>query len=153
MQQQKGRTMTGSVSHADGLMSVRSLLSFAKTAANLLIALERRGVTMHARIDHAANAAAAGFQLRPNLVFIFNYPEAEGPLLAQCPLMGLDLPRKIALREDEEGKVWISYNDPAWLGQRYNAGPKLLSLLHAMSNSFTGIVLEAGAKVSPVRAR
>lgn len=119
--------MTGAVSHADGLINVRSSLPFSKTAACLAIALERRGMTMHARIDHAANAAAAGIQLRPTLVFIFNYPEVEGPLLAQCPLMGLDLPRKIAVREDEEGKVWISYNDPAWLGaalQRRRQGPK-----------------------------
>jgi uncharacterized protein (DUF302 family) len=145
--------MTGGVSQADGLICVRSSLPFAKTAANLLIALERRGMSMHACIDHAADAAAAGFQLRPTLVFIFNYPEAEGPLLAQCPLMGLDLPRRIAVLEDEKGKVWISYNDPAWLGRRYEAGSGLQSLLHAMSNSFTGIVLEAGAKSLPVPAR
>jgi uncharacterized protein (DUF302 family) len=132
---------------------VHSPLSFAKTAANLLIALERRGMTLHARIDHAANAAAAGFELRPTLVFIFNYPEVEAALLVQCPLMGLDLPRKIAVREDVDGKVWIDYNDPAWLGRRYDADPKLRSLLHAMSNSFAGIVLEAGAKAPPARAK
>jgi uncharacterized protein (DUF302 family) len=143
--------MTGAVSQADGLISVRSSLPFAKTAACLAIALERRGMTMHARIDHAANAATAGIQLQPTLVFIFSYPEVEGALLAQCPLMGLDLPRKIAVREDEEGKVWISYNDPAWLGRRYNAGTRVKSLLHAMSNSFAGIVLEAGGKPVPAR--
>jgi uncharacterized protein (DUF302 family) len=103
-------------------------------------------MTVHARIDHAANAAAAGLQLRPSQLFIFNYPEVEGAILAQCPLMGLDLPRRIVLREDEEGRVWISYNDPLWLGQRYKVGGKVQSLLHAMANSFTGIVLEAGGK-------
>ena len=101
-------------------------------------------MTMHARIDHAANAAAAGFQLRPTLAFHLQLSGGRGALLAQCPLMGLDLPRKIAVREDEEGKVWISYNDPAWLGRRYNACAKVQSLLRAMSNSFAGIVLEAG---------
>ncbi len=136
--------MTGTVLHADGLISVRSSLPFAKTAANLLLALERRGMTMHARIDHARNAAAAGFPLRPTQLFIFNYPEVEGAILAHCPLMGLDLPRKIAVRQDEDGTVWISYNDPAWLGRRYHVGHKVQSLLHAMANSFTGIVLEAG---------
>ncbi len=145
--------MTGTVSHADGLIGVLSSLPFAKTAACLLLALERRGMTMHARIDHAANAAKAGFQLRPTQLFIFNYPEVEGAILAQCPLMGLDLPRKIVVREDEDGKVWISYNDPVWLGRRYNAGPKVLSLLHAMANSFTGIVLEAGGMAPHAPAR
>ena len=138
--------MTGTILHTDGLISVRSSLPFAKTAANLRLALERRGMTMHARIDHAANAAAAGHELRPTQLFIFNYPEVEGAILAQCPLMGLDLPRKIAVCEDGEGKVWISYNDPVWLGRRYKAGSQVRGLLHAMANSFTGIVLEAGGK-------
>jgi uncharacterized protein (DUF302 family) len=139
-----GRAMTGTVSHADGLISVRSALPFAKTVTNLTIALERRGMTVHARIDHTANAATAGFQLRPMQLFVFNFPEVEGAILALCPLMGLDLPRKIAVQEDEEGHVWMSYNDPAWLARRYHASPKLQSLLHAMANSFDGIVLEAG---------
>ena len=76
-------------------------------------------MTMHARIDHAANAVAR-LTAPAHAVFVFNYPEVEGALLARCPLMGLDLPRKIAVREDEDRKVWISYNDPAWLGRRYN---------------------------------
>lgn len=145
--------MAGTVSHADGLISVRSSLPFAKTIASVLISLERRGMTVHARIDHAANAAGAGLQLRPTRVFIFNYPEVEGAILARCPLMGLDLPRKIAVWQDEAGKVWISYNDPVWLGRRYRAGPEVQSLLRAMANSFTGIALEAGGVPARVPAK
>jgi uncharacterized protein (DUF302 family) len=144
MQKSMGCAMSGTVSQADGLIDIRSSLSFAKTVANLLIALERRGMTMHARIDHAANAANGGFQLRPCQVFVFSFPEAEGAILAECPLMGLDLPRKIAVRQDREGIVWLSYSDPAWMGRRYHVSPKVQSLLHAMANSFNGIVLEAG---------
>ncbi len=145
--------MTGTVSHASGLISVLSTLPFAKTVANLLIALERRGMTVHARIDHAANAAAAGLRLRPTQLFIFNYPEVEGAILARCPPMGLDLPRRIGVWEDEAGKVWISYNDPAWLGQRYGVGPEVQTLLRAMANSFTGIALEAGGMPAHVLTR
>ncbi len=145
--------MTGTVSHASGLISVRSSLPFAKTVAALLIGLERRGMTIHARIDHAANAASAGLKLRPTQLFIFNYPEVEGAILARCPLMGVDLPRKIAVLEDEAGKVCISYNDPVWLGQRYGVGPEVKTLLHAMANSFTGIALEAGGMPAHTLAR
>ncbi len=136
--------MATTVSHADGIISVRSTLPFAKTAACLLLALERRGMTIHARIDHAANAASAGLKLRPTQLFIFNYPEVEGAILARCPLMGVDLPRKIAVWEDEAGKVWISYNDPVWLAKRYGVGHEVQTLLRAVANSFTGIALEAG---------
>ncbi len=136
--------MTTTVSHADGVISVRSTLPFAKTAACLLLALERRGMTLHARIDHAVNAASAGLKLRSTQVFIFNYPEVEGAILARCPLMGVDLPRKIAVWEDEAGKVWISYNDPVWLAKRYGVGHEVQTLLRAVANSFTGIALEAG---------
>jgi uncharacterized protein (DUF302 family) len=148
-----GCAMTGNVSHADGLIEIQSSRSFAKTVANLLIALERRGMTMHARIDHAANAANGGYQISPCQVFVFNFPEAEGALLAECPLMGLDLPRKIAVRQDNKGGVWLSYNDPAWMGRRYHASPKVQSLLHAMANSFNGIVLEAGGVGQQVTAK
>jgi uncharacterized protein (DUF302 family) len=141
--------MTHTVQHAEGLISVRSSLPFAKTAACLLIALERRGMTLHARIDHAANASAAGLHLRPTQLFIFNYPEVEGHILALFPLMGLDLPRKIALWEDEAGVVWISYDDPLWLGRRYGAPREVMALLQPMATSFTGIALEAGGQSHP----
>jgi uncharacterized protein (DUF302 family) len=144
--------MTGSASHVEGIITLRSSLPFAKTAANLALALERRGITLDARVDHAANAALAGFQLRPSQVFVFSYPEVEGAFLAQIPLMSLDLPRKIAVREDKEGKVWLAYNDPAWLGRRYHASAQVQSLLHAMANSFNGIVLEAGGIAQPAVA-
>ncbi len=136
--------MTGTVSQAQGLITVHSALPFHKTVASLLLALERRGMTMHARLDHAANARAAGLELRPMQLFVFNYPEVEGAILARCPLMGLDLPRKIAVWEDETAQVWLSYNDPLWLGRRYGVGHDVHTLLQAMATSFTGIALEAG---------
>jgi uncharacterized protein (DUF302 family) len=136
--------MTGTVSHANGLISVLSSVPFVQTVANLRIALERRGMTLHACIDHAANAAGSGLQLRPTQLFIFNYPEVEGALLARCPLMGLDMPRKFLVWEDKAGKVWLGYNDPLWLGHRYSVTREVQSLLRSIANSFTGIALEAG---------
>jgi uncharacterized protein (DUF302 family) len=136
--------MTTTDSQAQGLISVRSAVSFAKTLANLLIALERRGMTIEARIDHAANAHAAGLSLRPTQLIIFNYPEVEGAILARCPQMGLDLPRRFLIWQDEAGGVWLGYSDPAWLWRRFGAGPELNGYRHGMANSFTGIALEAG---------
>ncbi len=133
---------------SDGTISAASALSFAKTASNLSIALERRGMAVYARIDHAAKAAAAGLELRPTQVFVFGFPEVETPILARCPALGLDLPRKISICQDEAGKTWLSYNDPLWLGRRYGAGADVQTLLRAMATAFNGIVLEAGGMAS-----
>ena len=141
--------MTAAATQVPGLISVRSTLSFAKTAECLLIAFKRRGMAVYACVDHAANARAAGLELRPTQLFIFGYPEAEGPVVARCQLLGLDLPRKMVVFEDEHGQVWISYHDPVWLGQRHGAGADVLTLLRPMATSFQGIALEAGG-MSPM---
>jgi uncharacterized protein (DUF302 family) len=106
-------------------------------------------MAIYARTDHAANAAAAGLELRPTRLFVFGFPEVEGPIIKHCPALGLDLPRRMAVWEDELGKAWISYNDPLWLGRRYAVSASILPLLRAMATSLTGIALEAGGKAAP----
>jgi uncharacterized protein (DUF302 family) len=131
---------------SEGVISLRSSLPFAKTVSNLCIALERRGMAIYARIDHTANAGAAGLELRPTQLFVFGFPEVESPIIKRCPALGLELPRKIAVQEDEAGTAWINYNDPLWLGRRYSASADALVLLRAMATSLAGIALEAGGK-------
>ena len=77
-----------------GVISVRSPLSLAETIKNLLIAVERRGMIVFARIDHAKAAEETGLRLRPAELFVFGYPEAEAPLIAKVPLLGLDFPQR-----------------------------------------------------------
>jgi uncharacterized protein (DUF302 family) len=103
-------------------------------------------MAVYARIDHAANANAAGLALGPAQLFVFGFPEVESPIIERCPALGLDLPRRIAVWGDEAGKAWISYNDPVWLGRRYSASADVLVLLRAMAISLAGIALEAGGK-------
>jgi uncharacterized protein (DUF302 family) len=91
--------MTGNIAQtSDGVISLRSSLPFADTISNLCIALERRGMAIYARADHAANASP---ELRPTQLFVFGFPEVESPIIERCPALGLDLPRKIAVWEDE----------------------------------------------------
>jgi uncharacterized protein (DUF302 family) len=130
----------------DGLIRVRSSLSFGKTVDCLLIALKRRGMAIHARVDHAANAASEGLSLRPEELFIFGYPEAEGPILERCPELGLAFPRKILVWRDQADEVWIGYDDPVWLGRRFSVSRDVYLRLVAMATSLTGVALEAGGK-------
>ncbi len=127
---------------AAGLVSVRSPLPLAETIRNLLIAVERRGMILYARIDHAKHAADVSVALKPSELFIFGYPDAEAPLIAKTPLLAVDFPQRVLVREDERGQVWIIYADPVAIGRRH--GFAALPKLEAIGVSLAGIAAEAG---------
>jgi uncharacterized protein (DUF302 family) len=93
--------MSSAALQDDGLVSVRSSLSLAETLKRLLVALERRGIILFARIDHANAANETGLRLRPTQLFVFGYPEAEAPLIAIYPVLALDIPQRLLVWEDE----------------------------------------------------
>ena len=135
--------MAGAERQESGVISVRSPLPFAETIKNLLIAVERRGMIVYARIDHAKAAEETGLRLRPAELFVFGYPEAEAPLIEKVPLLGLDFPQRVLVREDEHRGVWMSYNDPVWLGSRYDVNADVIPKLEAIGASLAGIAAEA----------
>jgi uncharacterized protein (DUF302 family) len=143
--------MIGSALHEqDGLITVCSTVSLAETVKGLLVAVERRGMAIYAKIDYTQEAERVGFPLRPARLFIFGYIEAEAPVIAKCQLLGIDFPHRVLVWEDDKGSVWVSYNDPIWLGRRHRVDGDVYSLLEAIGTSLTGIVLEAtqGARQS-----
>jgi uncharacterized protein (DUF302 family) len=85
-------------------------------------AVKAKGMTVFARIDHAAGAAGAGLSLRPTEVLIFGNAKAGTPLMQSVQTIGLDLPLKALVWQDTSGMTWLSYNDPAWLAQRHRLG-------------------------------
>ena len=135
--------MAGAERQESGVISVRSPLPLAETIKNLLIAVERRGMIVFARIDHAKAAEETGLRLRPAELFVFGYPEAEAPLIAKVPLFGLDFPQRVLVWEDEQGGVWMSYNDPVWLGRRHDIDADVIPKLEAIGASLAGIAAEA----------
>ena len=137
--------MSGTGRRQSGVISVRSPLSLTDTVKNLLIAVERRGMIVFARIDHAKAAEETGRRLRPAQLFVFGYPEAEAPLIAEMPLLGLDFPQRVLVWEDEQHGVWMTYNDPVWLGRRHDIGPDLIPKLEAIGELLGGIAAEATA--------
>ena len=94
-----------------GVVERRSLFSYPDTVRRLEEALAARGVPVFARVDHAANAEAAGLSMRPALVIIFGNALAGTPLMTERPGLALDLPLRILVCQDASG-VWISYHDP-----------------------------------------
>lgn len=106
---------------ADGLVAARSPMSVKATGDRFEALARQRGLTVFARIDHAAGAADVGMSLRPTEVLIFGSPKAGTPFMACSQTIGIDLPLKVLIWEDASAQVWIGYNDPAYLARRHAA--------------------------------
>ena len=104
---------------AQGLTTIASNFGPQDTVSRLETAVKAKGMTVFARIDHAAGAAAAGLTLRPTEVLIFGNARGGTPLMQAVQTLGIDLPLKALVWQDASGKTWLSYNDPAWLAHRH----------------------------------
>jgi uncharacterized protein (DUF302 family) len=105
----------------DGLTTLASSFGPAETMARLEAAVRAKGLTVFARIDHAAGAAAVGLALRPTELIIFGNAKGGTPLMQAQQTIGIDLPLKALIWQDAAGKTRLSYNDPRWLAQRHGA--------------------------------
>jgi uncharacterized protein (DUF302 family) len=120
---------------AQGLTTIKSSFGPKDTMRRLEAAVQAKGMTVFARIDHAAGATAAGLSLRPTEVLIFGNAKGGTPLMNSVQTIGLDLPLKALVWEDAAGDTWLSYNDPAWLAKRYGAAaePAVNNMTAALS--------------------
>ncbi len=104
----------------DGLIMKRSQHSVGETLDRLETALKAKGLTIFARVDHAAGAAKADLDLPPTQLLIFGNPRLGTPLMQSNRTVAIDLPQKALAFEDAEGQVWLAYNDPEHLAARHD---------------------------------
>ncbi len=114
------------LSKENGIVEIVSNHSVDETVEKLTGILQTKGVMLFALIDHSGEAAKAGMTMRPTKLLIFGSPKAGTPLMQAEPSIAIDLPLKILVAEDEQGKVWISYNSPEYLQERHNLPKDLL---------------------------
>jgi uncharacterized protein (DUF302 family)/uncharacterized membrane protein YidH (DUF202 family) len=110
----------------NGIVRTASSHSVEETVTRLKSILEAKGVKLFAIVDHSGEAASAGLKMPNTKLFIFGNPKAGTPLMLASPSAALDLPLKILIAEDATGKVWISYNAPAYLQARHHLPPALM---------------------------
>jgi uncharacterized protein (DUF302 family)/uncharacterized membrane protein YidH (DUF202 family) len=103
----------------NGIVTIPSRHSVDETVARLEKILQEKGVKLFALIDHNGEAEKAGLQMRPTKLLIFGNPKAGTPLMLASPSVAIDLPLKILVSEDANGKVWTSFNSPAYLQSRH----------------------------------
>jgi uncharacterized protein (DUF302 family) len=99
-----------------------------------------------ARIDHAAGAKAVGLSLRPTEVLIFGNPKSGTPLMQAKQTMGIDLPLKVLVWQDADLRVWLSYNEPAWLALRHGLDEEVTSTVKAMTAALAAIADDVTAR-------
>ena len=111
--------LPGSAFAGSGLIAKPSPHSVQETLDRFETVLKKKGITVFARIDHAAGAKSIGQKLLPTQVIIFGTPKIGTALMTANRRVGIDLPLKALAWKDAEGKVWLAYRDPAELKLRY----------------------------------
>jgi len=111
----------------DGIVSVPSRHSVDATVEKLKGILDAKGVKIFALIDHSGEAEKAGMPMRNTKLVIFGNPKGGTPLMLASATVALDLPLKILVWEDVEGKVWVTYNSVEFIWQRHNLTPDLVA--------------------------
>lgn len=115
-----------------------SKYSVHETIGRIERAVTAKGMQIFARIDHGAEAKKAGLAMRPTELLIFGNPKGGTALMVAKPTAAIDLPMKALAWEDEDGKVWLTYNSPDLLHERHGVPTELTSKLDSV-----GKLLEA----------
>lgn len=126
----------------DGLISVKSSFDVVATANRLESALDARGITRFARIDHAAGAQTIDQALRPTLLILFGSPAMGTPLIQRSRSIAIDLPLKALIWEDSAGQAWLSYNAPEELARRHGI-TEMAEVVQHMQQALSDLAMAA----------
>jgi uncharacterized protein (DUF302 family) len=114
------------INEVTGFITQQSQHSVAETMERFQSVLKSKGITLFALIDHSGEAEKVGLKLSPTKLLIFGSPKGGTPLMQATPSIAIDLPLKVLVWEEADGKVCISYNDPAYLQNRHHVADELL---------------------------
>ncbi|MEM8770621.1 MAG: DUF302 domain-containing protein [Pseudomonadota bacterium] len=139
-----GLSLSTATAGHDGLVRKESANNFDETVAKLKEAIETRGITLMATVDHSANAEKAGLSLPPTTLLIFGNPAAGTTLMQQSRTVAIDLPMKALVYVNDNGKVCVEYNDVSYLAERHGIDKgfpvvgKINGVLDAITSEATG---------------
>ena len=129
----------------EGLVTVQSQHGPVGTLMRLENSIASRGLTIFARIDHAAGAKDVGMDFRPTQVVIFGSPKSGTPLMQMSETIGIDLPLKMLVRQEANGQTVLAYDDPAWLASRHGLAAAAGPIVEKMQAAMAAIAGEAAA--------
>ena len=129
----------------EGLIALPSSFEYAETLTRLEASIRANGMSVLARVDLAAFAAAAGIPLRPSMVLMFGDPAAHAALAQAVPSIAVDLPFKVLVCRDEDGTTWLWYNDLRWLARRHGHWRDIECLVRDLAVSLDCVARKAGS--------
>jgi uncharacterized protein (DUF302 family) len=128
---------------AEGLITIQSHYGPKETMQRLEAAVKAKGFTVFAHIDHSAQAAQVSLNLPPTDLLIFGNPKGGTPLMRSNQTIGIDLPLKALVWQDEKGATWLSYNDPEWIVQRHGGAGGTEDTVGAISAALKAVAASA----------
>jgi uncharacterized protein (DUF302 family) len=128
---------------ADGLITIQSHYDPKETMQRLEAAVKAKGFSVFAHIDHSAQAAQVNLSLPPTDLLIFGNPKGGTPLMRSDQTIGIDLPLKALVWQDEKGSTWLSYNDPEWIVQRHGGASGTEDTVRAISAALNALAASA----------
>jgi uncharacterized protein (DUF302 family) len=127
------------VQKEQGIVNIQSHHSVDETVDKLKTILKSKGVTLFALVDHSGEAEKVGLKMPPTKLLIFGNPKGGTPLMLAAPSVAIDLPLKILVAEDSQGKVWISYNTADYLKERHGLPENLLPNIAVVETLATAV--------------
>jgi uncharacterized protein (DUF302 family) len=107
------------VTHAEGVLRVRSANSFDETVVRLKSDVQAKGIRLFDQIDHAALGAQADLKTGRSTLVLFGNPPLGVQFLQASPYAGLDWPVRMLVVEEADGSVWVAWTDFAVIAKRY----------------------------------
>jgi len=134
-------SLSAGAAHAGGnLVTKPSKYSVPDTIERIEKAVTTKGMKIFARIDHSGEAKSVGLDMKPTVLLIFGNPKGGTALMVARPTAAIDLPMKALVWEDQEGKVWLTYNAPELLQERHGLPAELAARLEPVGKLLEGAV-------------
>jgi uncharacterized protein (DUF302 family) len=130
----------------NGLITIQSDFPAKETIDRLVSLFNTKGITVFSRISHSENAVNNGLQLRPTELIIFGNPKVGTALMQDNQMTGIDLPLKALAWQDEQERVWLTYNDMNWIVARYVLNEKSISTAKALGEATSAACTWAAKK-------
>jgi len=127
----------------NGLITLPSAHGAKATMDRLEAEAKAKSLRVFARIDHAAGAKDAGLALRATELLIFGNARGGTPLMQALQTTGIDLPLKALVWEDDSGKVWLTYNDPAWIAARHGDPAQVSEVTQRLAGALAALAKAA----------
>jgi uncharacterized protein (DUF302 family) len=111
----------------NGIERVASSRGFDETVAHFEGLIMAKGMMLFAKIDFTGDAKRAGLTMPRMMLLVFGNPKGGTPVMVAAPSAALDLPLKVLVTEEADGKVWMSFNAPEYLAQRHGISAELVA--------------------------